>query len=364
MSCKTTCVEQKDSCSCGNKILQDGSHSIAADFEACLPFGGRLYSVNGAVRYEAPSNPPRDGVYTNIVVHNGCIISAGQADISTYTSAPCAPVPSDCHGSDSGSSSSGGYTVIRGSDGVSVIGNGTVNNPYVISLAGTISSSAGDFYVVSGNSAIAVDTDGAECRITHETPIEDGTTVMGMRFNRYGHLIGYTAPTEVANIRQIQTGTGLVANTDIHTGICTINLAPTLHKLDPIKVGGYLISFDEYGRIYNVEAIVDPSTPTLDAGKPVCHVISRNGIGEDTFSINLGSPSQLKVSASCAGSQQLSIAIDGTAVTLFGQQGHWEGIPNTTYAAGAHTIRVSQWATDDSYSTYSALITVEPASRV
>ena len=76
---------------CEPQEIASGKYSCP-DWSVCLPWGGRLYQVEGCVRYE-PGTPPPDGVYGLFTIKDGCIVSAEAEPVSVYHPDPCAPIP-------------------------------------------------------------------------------------------------------------------------------------------------------------------------------------------------------------------------------------------------------------------------------
>lgn len=282
----TNCTTQTDIC--------DAVPRIGEVWSICLPFGGRIWADGNGVHAAGGIAPP-DGVYGKVVIANGCIIGVEPEDVPLYTGSPCAPLPGDCGssggagggmsggGSTGGSSGSGGCTCdltpssttgnqfttdaagrplvrvsIKGADGITVTGNGTTSNPYVISNSGG-GITVEPVYITSGNAAITVTGTGSRQDpfvITHK----EGTsgTVNGMKFDSYGHFIGAAEGSSTKGITGIVGASGIQATVDKTTGVATISLTdPPEDILGTYTTGGYNLTFDAWGRLYEVGRAID-----------------------------------------------------------------------------------------------------------
>ena len=349
------CIE-KNSC----YDVQEDSRFIGADFDVCLPFGSRLYSIEGVVTYEEGSKPA-DGIYTSITVRNGCIVAVGNTDISTYTSSPCAPVPAGC--GEGGtvsmlvSSSSGNLSRLDSSgkllttlnvfagEGISIEGVGTTTNPLVISATGTVDVS---FFIHSGNDAIIVDGSGSSTDpfvISHKENLDALITANGFVFDRYGHLVSYDEPSSYNTLNGIITGPGLTSETDVNTGIATIDLAQPLHKAEgTYDFGGYIVTVDEYNRIYE---ILDNTSAYADAiTNAVVHKVTEGRTF--SFSFTTKKESKFKISVeyswhpvSDTGSDypvSPTMSIDGTDISFYLLSSGFISVPSTKFSAGQHIV--------------------------
>lgn len=285
-------------------------------WDICLPWGGRIYSHNGCV-YGERGNPPPDGVYGKIVVANGCIIDALPEDVPLYTGNPCAPLPGDCASSgtpgvsgsggttsggttgggsgntgssgNTGTSSGGGTSTvaccppssasgnlyeldaagrplvrchIEAGTAISVTGDGSDINPYVISASGGSSGSGGistqAVYIRSGNSAISVTGSGTRTdpfTITHKTGASGSAD--GMTFDQFGHCTSISTGSSDGAISKYITGIVGKDNVDVvvdpKSKIATIGLRkPTNSVTGTYQFGDYEVSVDSYGIISNV----------------------------------------------------------------------------------------------------------------
>lgn len=72
------------------KIANPSQDDALEDFEICLPFGAKLYSSNGCLFYDPPTDAPPTGFYGKVVVKDGCI--AGLERDRYTTAFPSIPV--------------------------------------------------------------------------------------------------------------------------------------------------------------------------------------------------------------------------------------------------------------------------------
>ena len=348
-----SCIEKANGCGDG----QNSPRSIGTDFDVCLPFGGRLYSVDGLISH-APGNAPADGVYTSITIRGGCIVGVGQADISTYTSTPCAPYPSACNsssGSGSISISSAADNLSRldnagrlltvlnlvAGDGISIDGLGTVTSPLIISADGGSSAAYENVFIQAGNAGLSVAGSGSRTDpfiISHTENLNTVVHASGFTFDRFGHLISYEEPSTYSTLTGITTGAGLTSTTDPNTGIASIDLAQPLHKSEGVyNLGGYIVSVDEYNRIYDITAIDQQNVVSTAA----VHV-AQNG-GTFSFSFITGIESHFKISIEYASSGSTSgttttLAIDNNDISLYTVSSGLVAVPSRKFAAGSHTV--------------------------
>lgn len=268
---------------------------IGEDFTACLPFGGSITLASGKLSYKAPSAPSVTEGY--VVVSGGCISDVKAVELPTYTSAPCAPVPSRCDDSGGGGGGGGGdcsdcltQVVAQGGTSISVTGAGTSSSPLIISYTGKSGSST-ITDIVSGNSAITVGSSGSAAVITHKTG--KGGTFNGLTFDEFGHLTGgsgssggglidvvggdgidVTSSGGVAIVSLIRDcavddGTYYFGGYRIVYSSCKITEIERAITLPPgtYNMGGYAVGVNAYGSINSLTRSIQltPQTVTLGA---------------------------------------------------------------------------------------------------
>lgn len=312
------CNEQFDEC--------DAQPLSSETWSVCLPFAGRIWADGNGVHGVKGTNPPPDGVYGKVVIANGCIIGVEEEDVPLYTGSPCAPLPGDCSSNTTGSSSlgptsvsvnpgtgSGGCTCdltpsstsgnlfatdvagrplvrcyVQGGTGISVTGNGTLSNPYVVSTGGS-GITVESIYMRSGNEAIKITGSGTRTDpfvITHKNG--EATTVNGMVFDAQGHFTGTSGSGANKGVTAITGTDGITATTDNKTGIVTVGMSkPASDVLGVYAFGGYDVSVDNWGRIYSINRRTNlggshvvscgDATLTIDA---LGNIISVEGGGE------------------------------------------------------------------------------------
>lgn len=377
------------------KVIKEADVSgNCPSWSVCLPFGGNLRTEGGCIHYEAPKTIPEDGEYSRIVISNGCIVDAKKAEIPLYTSTPCAPVPAPCDCGGGGSASlpdpspqagnlfrydvSGrplAKLTVQNGDGISITGDGTASNPLTITNTQEQKDSG---HIRAGSSVIKITgagTAGDPVTIAHAEG-EQGT-FNGLTFDEYGHLTGYTA-TSAKGIQGIVALNGVEAQTDLQSGVATIQLSEPVNKLaGEYTLGGHKMTIDDKNRVYNMERVIDIQEQTIALGP---YNVSINDTGsiteiENTFNIgneyvkyfdNVGDTYRegtisLRTSAylrivyeavmPTAQKEKLSIRVDGRPVAQTFESycmsaesgkivGKVETVTQGVMAAGTHTIQV------------------------
>ena len=253
----------------GDNIQEPQTKSGCPDFSLCLPWGGRLWQENGCLKAQ-PGTPPPDGIYDRIIIADGCIVGLEKADVALYVPPSCTEVPAACGASSSeGASSCEASTLagnlytcdasgrplvrcsIKGGDGIIVSGRGTVSDPYSIRA----DISAETLRVVAGNNGVTVTGTGsaADALVISHKGGGLNTTVNGMRFDQYGHLVEYTEPTTSSGVNGIVPGDGIDVQVDNKVGIATISLSKPANVRNGIyQCGGYDVQLDLKNRIFNL----------------------------------------------------------------------------------------------------------------
>lgn len=266
----------------GDTIQEPQVKSGCPDFSLCLPWGGRLWQENGCLKAQ-PGTPPPDGIYDRIIIADGCIVGLEKADVALYVPPSCTEVPAACASSSEGASSceasplagnlytcdaSGRPLVrcsIKGGDGIIVSGRGTVSDPYHIRA----DISAETLRVVAGNNGVTVTGTGsaADALVISHKGGGLNTTVNGMRFDQYGHLVEYTEPTTSGTVNALVPGDGIDVSTDNKTGIATVSLSKPANALEGIyQLGGYDIQLDLKNRIFNLTQRINVQAQTYAFG--------------------------------------------------------------------------------------------------
>lgn len=265
---------------CESQEIATGKYSCP-DWSVCLPWGGKLYQVEGCVRYE-PGTPPPDGVYGLFTIKDGCIVSAEEEPVSVYHPDPCAPIPCPCDSGEGGDSNlcnpstaagnlytcdASGKPLVRlnvqSGDNISVTGNGTALNPLTISAN---LGDAGVMSITSGSDALIVSPTTGAVEIQHKLGYND-QTIMGMTFDQYGHLTGYSEQA-ASGITGIVPGNGIEVNVDNSSKIATISLSAPANNLNgEYNIGGYLLNLDTNNRIFNLTRRIEDTAGTLVWGQ-------------------------------------------------------------------------------------------------
>lgn len=195
-------------------------------FDLCV--GDRTLKWDGfCPTVERTRNTP-DGTYTSVTVVDGCIVDYGYADTPTYTPPYCNPNPTHCQDTGNGTGS-GSVTVspnhdnnlmqtpnglyarthVQGGTGVRVVGTGTVQNPYVVSMD-TVANGAGTKVIVARNGLEAETTPNGVTYVgLAPTNIKAGSFDITDQFSvdQYGRITN----VEKRNDPLVTAGAGLVA---------------------------------------------------------------------------------------------------------------------------------------------------------
>lgn len=267
----------------GDTIQEPQVKSGCPDFSLCLPWGGRLWQENGCLKAQ-PGTPPPDGIYDRIIIADGCIVGLEKADVALYVPPSCTEVPAACASSSSEGASSceasplagNLYTCdasgrplvrcsIKGGNGIIVSGRGTVSDPYNIRA----DISAETLRVVAGNNGVTVTGTGsaADALVISHKGGGLNTTVNGMRFDQYGHLVEYTEPTTSSGVNGIVPGDGIDVQVDNKVGIATISLSKPANVRNGIyQCGGYDVQLDLKNRIFNLTQRINIPAQTYAFG--------------------------------------------------------------------------------------------------
>lgn len=348
-----------NSCLCEAKVLQSSCRSVGADFSICLPFGGRLYSEQGYIMYE-PGVPPPDGEYTSFTLKNGCMTEVGYADISTYTSTPCAPAPVACDVSGSATAplspqadnltqlDSAGrlltQLIYASGSGISITGSGTATDPLAISC--TVSGGDGALYVRAGNTGVYVSGSGSAAdpyEFGHAEVLGRTVTANGFMFDKFGHLVSYSAPGSYTHLTAIQGVNGVKSSTDVNTGIATVELEKPLNpSIGTYEFGGYSVELDEYNRIYKITKIVVPEDDTEadDAGADT--IVKRVGASGE-FSVKLSRAGNFLIQVYFSGTTEpFDISVDNNSIQLDIFTANMAAGTTKKLAVGTHVITTRQ----------------------
>ena len=285
---------------CEEKVLKEATEQgQCEDIDICLPFGGRLYTNGGCLAYE-PGTVPTDGTYGKVKIQNGCIVGVEDEDASLYTASPCAPVPNpcDCDGGVNISGVQGNLLYKDGSgdlaavlhyeagNGITMSGDGTVENPLTVAATGGGSSGVGS---VEGRGAIKVTTTNGVAVVEHKTTPAGGGTIGWVEVDAYGHVIGFTESTS-QGINGVLGGDGIETTMDNNTKIVTVSLEDMLHApTGTYMLGGYDVSVDAKGRVTKFERQITISAGTYTLGDYDVEVNALGSITSITASSGGGS---------------------------------------------------------------------------
>ncbi len=392
---------------CDVQVLKEAEKPTCEPFSFCLPFGGHVTWNGECISYK-PGTPPPDGTYSRIIIADGCIVGAEPYEAPIYNSEPCAPIPNPCDCQD-GSGSLPDPSVQTGNlftydaagrplvkvtihpgDGISVQGDGSTANPFIISAK--LDSGTGLQHFKSGNDAIVLSGDGSQespYTITHKLGTEQ--TVQGMKFDEYGHLVEYNEPSTTGKVNGVVGADGVDVTPELSTGIYTVKLSDPAVKAEgeyplgafTVKVdnknriqqiertltalageyafGNYTVKVDEYGNVTDVTLIETSGTVAVSATK----YFPKSNLGETTrtMSITTLSDSQLRItyrSQKCP--EELQLTIDGiqqqgfsypyeTSTTSVpsattGFNGTWEFYTTAILKAGSHDLIFTSLADD------------------
>ena len=376
-----TCVKRMVP-DCGDSEQTGSDPGFCPDWDACMPFGGRLYSRDGCVQFEASGTVPEDGVYDRVVVQDGCIKGVAGQEVASYQPRPCTETPCDCNSGGSGGSvevSDDPANLITedvsgdllaklfatGAGGITVSGNGTQSSPLRIQAAAQTARG----FVQAGNDGISVTGAGTQSS-PYEVSHKIGTgpanqTIAGMRFDEYGHLKSYETPSSAGTVNGVVGRNGIEATTEISSGVVTLDLQETVQSVKgTYRLGGFDVDVDKYGRFQQIDREVSISagsryfgaylvaldalgnitdvTDTTQDRTVVYHKASKRFTGSSasiTFTTAL--VGSFRVSLRAASVTSASVSIDGTAVTTDHGTDWAEALSGARYALGQHTVSVS-----------------------
>lgn len=366
---------------CGDSEQTGSDPGFCPDWDACMPFGGRLYSRGGCVQFEASGTAPADGVYDRVVVQDGCITGVAGQEVASYQPRPCTETPCDCgqgSGSEASVSDDDGNLITEdldgsllaklyatGAGGITVSGRGTQSSPLRIQAA----SQTARGYVQAGNTGISVTGSGTQAS-PYEVSHKAGTgpanqTIAGMRFDEYGHLKSYTAPSSAGTVNGVVGRNGIEATTEAASGVVTLDLQETVHSVKgTYRLGGFDVDVDKYGRFQQIDREVSIAagdryfgaylvgldalgnitsvTDTTADRTVVYHKASKRFTGSSasiTFTTAL--VGSFRVTLYAASVTSASVSVDGAAVTTDVGAGWAGALTNARYSLGQHTVSVS-----------------------
>ena len=368
---------------CGDSEQKGASEGFfCPDWDACMPFGGRLYSRGGCVQFEASATAPADGVYDRVVVQNGCIAGVEGTQVDVYQPQPCTNAPCSC--GDSGGSGSGedispsaGNLIYRdgsgallarlflgSGDGVSVSGAGTQSDPLVVSASPQTLRP----YVQAGNSGVSVTGTGVQddpCIVSHKDGSAGEMLVNGFSFDRYGHLQGYEPPSSAGTVNGVLSRNGVLATTDSSTGIVTVELAPAVMDASgTYRLGGFDVTVDGYGRVQQAAQSVEV-TPgarymgaqlvTLTESGSVADVVDtsmdRTVVYHKASTRFTGTSASIEFDTALVGSFRISLhaasvtsvsfSVDGRTVAADVCTGGAMALTDARYSLGRHAVSAS-----------------------
>ena len=377
---------------CGDSEQKGTAEGFCPDWDVCLPFGGRLYSRDGCVQYEGSGTAPADGVYDRLTVQGGCITGVSGEEVASYQSRPCTETPCDCGSGGGGGSASveisddsanlitedlDGSLLAKlfavGAGGITVSGAGTSSSPLHIQAA----SQTARGYVSAGNDGISVTGSGTQSSpysVSHKAGTGPANqTIAGMRFDEYGHLKSYAAPSSAGTVNGVVGRNGIEATTETSSGVVTLDLQETVHSVKgTYRLGGYDVDVDKYGRFQQIDREVNISSGarymgaqlvTLDGLGNITNVVdttqdrtvvyhkaSKRFTGDSasiTFTTAL--VGSFRVTLHAASVTSASVSVDGTSVTT-DHGTDWAGaLTNARYSLGQHTVSVSGTFTGPGY---------------
>lgn len=339
---------------CSPRELQKGSVTIGADFSTCLSFGSELWSCGGVVQFKPAKNIPPDGVYTSLTIKNGCIIDVGHADLLTHDAHAC----DSCSFCESSSSSYVPQSQLRliGGAGISVYGEGSIDDPYVISWSGSYDVQDSPVYAQAGNAALLVSgsgTQGDPLTISHATQ-HQYDTIDGMLFDKYGHLISYTPSTDSSHIRGIIGSDGIDVSVDTATQVATVKLQQPSHDVSGSYAwGANTVQVDKWGRIYNIfENESQVQANALSRSSVVKYFATST---THSISVSLAeATSILVVIYKISNGLSATVEIDNQSIPMrLITENHSIAFSNAVYSVGIHNVSVT--APEGSVATISAV---------
>lgn len=388
---------------CGAELT--GDKPVYAPFDVCLPFGRVLRYDGTGFTLEGGVNTP-DGVYGLFTVENGCITGAQEQPVCDYTPQPCTPAAAPCGDSGSGSvtlqpgtdnllnfDSSGRLGAqlnYEAGDGITVTGYGTASSPLRISVDAAESESVA---LRSANSAIKVSGSGVATDpfyLEHVESAAGAGTYNGITIDDYGHVTGIEEVTGALTDVMAGPGLGVTASGTIRT----ISLNSQSDVSGTYVVGGYSVTYDTHGIVTGISEVVrltdeatldvDPAQYifTLTQGGSVAGLTRKAAAAEDNFA-EIFTPARsdttltfttaksgyfkiqyqgllpltnaTAVNGFVALASPYRLLVNGRTITAYARRiaaGYTEvvALTDALYAAGEHTVAISNATTDFSFS--------------
>lgn len=288
----THCRKTERNNQCGVVEIGNQQRQVCTPFSVCLPFGRSLAFNGECITLEgAPSIP--DGEYGIIVVENGCIVDARPNPVFDYTPPPCTPSVPPCGDGESGgvvlqpgicnllsldaTGRLGAFLSYEAGDGVTITGCGTTSSPLVISAQ----TGGGDkTYIISGTlDILPLEGEGTIDNpyvISHATTAIGPGVYAGFTLDAYGHIIAYTNP-EAGAIASIIAGPGVAV--EQQGAVATIGLTASPQEPGTWLLGGWALSTDLSGRVVGIERQIATVAGTYD---PMYNEIDVNEFGSIT----------------------------------------------------------------------------------
>lgn len=366
---------------CGDSEQKGTAEGFCPDWDVCLPFGGRLYSRDGCVQYEGSGTAPADGVYDRLTVQGGCITGVSGQEVASYQPRPCTETPCDCGGGEGGDASVSddpanlitedldgsllAKLFVTGAGGITVSGAGTSASPLRIQAGAQTARG----FVASGNTGITVTGSGTQASpyaVSHKAGTGPANqTIAGMRFDEYGHLSSYTAPSSAGTVNGIVGRNGVKSETDTSTGIAVVELQEIAEAgTGTWRFGGFDATVDDYGRITAVDQMTSitggeryfgAQLVTLTDSGSIADVVDttadRTVVYHKASTRFTGSSASITFTTALVGSFRITlhaasvtsatVSVDGTTVTTDVGAGWAGALTNARYSLGQHTVSVS-----------------------
>lgn len=254
-------------------------------FQVCLGLG-RTLEYDGLCFHTEDVGRIQDGWYSSVKVVGGCIVDVRADPLPEYTPPPCAPIPGGSGGGVGGEvrvsqdarnltrKTSGGdlLTTIntRDTSGVTIKGNGTQDNPLTVAIDLEVPP-----VFLGGSTSVDVVGEGS---MTDPYKISlpkklDGGIFAGFTVSDEGIITSYTEPPP-ERVRSITDGRGITA-TD-NAGVYRLDINTIDDVAGNYALGAFNIQFDDTGRIARADRIITLAEGTYKVGE---HFITANQFG-------------------------------------------------------------------------------------
>lgn len=287
------CRNQPRKTQCEPTIIEGDDNYTCTPFDVCLPFGRSLH-YNGYCLSVAGSPSVADGEYGVIVVKDGCIVDARPSPVLEYTPAPCTPATTPCEDSTPGGDISvqpdscnlltqdgagrlGAFLVAEAGEGVIVRGCGSSRDPLVISIDAQEQDQDKTYMMNSETVIVTGDGSLGNPYTMSLTPVVTPGTYGMFTVDASGRITAVSQSGGSSSIASLVEGPGIKITTA--SDVATVGLTPSGTQAGTYQLGGYNVGVDVYGRVASVNNSISITAGTID---PYFTAIAVNNLGSIT----------------------------------------------------------------------------------